>query len=111
MDAGATLTEHVAEAYVQDLAIADDKHTKNLTVMGRLWSDKNLIVVPNCRTVKHLIFHDCHGAAAAGHLGVPKSVQHIQRHFNWPNVWVEADAYVRHCFICQVNKGSTTKPN
>ena len=110
MDVDATLTERIAQAYEQGPALADDKHTKNLTFMEGLWWDKNLIVVPNCRTVTQLIFHDCRDAATAGHLGVRKTVQHIQRYFTRPNVWAEAEAYVRHCPSCQVNKGSSAKP-
>ena len=81
-----------------------------MTLMEGLWWDKNLTVMPNCRAVKQLIFHDCHDAATAGHLGVRKTEQHIQHYLMWPNVWAEAEAYVRHCPSCQVNKGSTAKP-
>ena len=75
----------IAAAYANDLAFQDDQHTKSWSFLDNLWWDGDRIVVPDSNAVKLQVLHDCHDAALAGHPGVRKTVQHIQRHFTWDN--------------------------
>ena len=71
------IVSRIADAYEADTIFADEKHTKNWSLIENLWWDQDQIVVPNNKEVKNLIFHEFHDAAHAGHLGIRKTVKNI----------------------------------
>ena len=55
---------------------------------------------------RDLITSECHDTRYAGHLGVRKTLELIQRDFYWPTVHADVTAYVQTCEECQRNKPS-----
>ena len=53
---------------------------------------------------------ECHDTQYAGHLGVKKTLELIQRDFYWPTVQADVTAYVQTCEECQRNKPSNQRP-
>ena len=52
---------------------------------------------------------ECHDTRYAGHLGLKKTLELIQRNFYWPTVQANVTAYVQTCKECQRNKPSNQK--
>ena len=55
---------------------------------------------------RDLIMSECHDTRHAGHLGVKKTLELIQRDFYWPTIQADVTAYVQMCEECQRNKPS-----
>jgi hypothetical protein len=72
---------------------------------GRLYY-KQRLYIPNDRTLKTRILHECHDAALAGHLGRDKTIEQVKRRFYWPKMDADIEPYVTSCDACQRNKPS-----
>jgi hypothetical protein len=72
---------------------------------GRLYC-KQRLYIPNDRTLKTRILHECHDAASAGHLGKDKTIEQVKKRFYWPKMDEEIALYVTSCDACQRNKPS-----
>ena len=68
--------------------------TKMLRFKGRLW-------VPPEASVKAEILRRYHDDPLAGHFGVRRTEDLIQRHFHWKGMHAEIQEYVRSCAVCQ----------
>ena len=62
---------------------------------------KDRIWIPAEATVKAEILRHFHDDPLAGHFGVNRTEELIQRHFHWKNMRKEIQEYVRSCAICQ----------
>ena len=62
-------------------------------------------------TYRDLVMRECHNARYAGHLGMKKTTELIQRDFYWPTLGQDVENYVRTCEECQRNKASNQKPS
>ena len=58
---------------------------------------------------RNLILKECHDAQYAGHLGVKKTTELIQRDFYWPTLLQDVVVYVQISEECQRNKPSNQK--
>jgi len=72
---------------------------------GRLYY-KHRLYIPNDRTLKTRILHECHDTALAEHLGRDKTIEQVKRRFYWPKMDDDIEAYVISCDACQRNKPS-----
>jgi len=72
---------------------------------GRLYY-KHRLYIPNDRTLKTRILHECHDTTLAGHLGRDKTIEQVKRRFYWPKMDDDIEAYVTSCDACQRNKPS-----
>ena len=61
-----------------------------------------------CRT---MVLRECHDARYAGHLGIRKTTDLLQRDFYWPTLVQDVEEYVKTCEECQRNKASNQKPS
>lgn len=57
-----------------------------------------------------MILAESHETAIAGHVGVEKTVESIQRVYYWPKIREDVESYVQSCVVCQQNKASDQKP-
>ena len=62
-------------------------------------------------TYRDLVLRECHDARYAGHLGMRKTAELIQRDFYWPTLVQDVEQYVRTCEECQCNQASNQKPS
>ena len=47
-----------------------------------------------------------HDSRVAGHMGMDKTMELVDRNFYWPEMAKDIEDYIRHCEDCQKNKAS-----
>ena len=95
--------------YCDDPRFADPEFCKSLDYRGGYWYDKQgKIIVPTPCVQAVIQAH--HSNLFAGHFGVRKTVDLIQRNFTWPGLRAEVYRYVTACDHCQRNKFRRGKP-
>ena len=67
-------------------------------------------MVPNDTAIKRDILSHCHDSPTAGHFGVHKTCELVQRTYHWPKLRQFVKKFVTTCDICQRNKSTTHKP-
>jgi hypothetical protein len=109
-----TCVQELLSDYAQDAELAEIWSTPTApyskTEQGLLYKDNGTkLCVPQGK-LRLVILHDAHDSISAGHLGIDKTVEHMQRRFYWPRMRQDVQEYVRSCGSCQRNKKSTQKP-
>ena len=105
------LNRAIKEAYASDEWFSDPLRTANLTHTHEgYWLKGDKVVVPNCKSVKHQIMHAHHDVPSAGHPGAARTMEKVARHYWWPALRADVEAYVRTCDSCQRMKSSTQSP-
>ena len=59
--------------------------------------------------IRDLILKECHNSRYAGHLGMKKTEELVQRDFFWPTLHQDVTSYVQTCEECQRNKASNQR--
>ena len=57
------------------------------------------LVIPDSKTLKHLLLHEAHDVAHAGHMGRHKTYEKLSRRVWWPGMYADTEG-------CQGVKGS-----
>jgi len=60
------------------------------------------LVVP--ASIRTDIIKEYHDATTAGHPGIKKTIELVERHFWWPDLHKDVKSYVQSCQSCQKNK-------
>ena len=68
------------------------------------------VCVPDVPGLRLRLLRDLHDAPSAGHGGVKKTLDLVQRDYWWDGVRKDVEAYVRACDSCQRMKASNQKP-
>ena len=100
-------------------AYQNDKETKRL--LEKQDAEKDFCVVQNKLfytgkgrmqlylpqgAYRDFIMNECHDTRYAGHLGMKKTEELVQRDFYWPTLHQDVTSYVQTCEECQRNKAS-----
>ena len=64
---------------------------------GKVW-------IPNDPSLPMKIMEAEHDSQVAGHMGMHKTMELVDRNFNWPEMAKDIEDYVRSCEDCQKNK-------
>ncbi len=81
---------------------------KDFTISNSFLLFKGKIYVPpNCRPS---ILNICHDSPSAGHFGIKKTINLINRDFWWPSLLLDVKNYVRSCDTCSRSKDNRHKP-
>jgi len=81
---------------------------KDFSISNSFLLFKNKIYVPpKCRSS---ILNICHDSPSAGHFGIKKTINLINRDFWWPSLQSDVKDYIRSCEICSRSKDSRHKP-
>jgi len=70
----------------------------------------NKIYVPNIESLRTTLLRSHHDSILAGHQGVLKTLELLQRNYCWLGLHRDVDQYVRGCAICQQTKSLRQKP-
>ncbi|KAL3675441.1 hypothetical protein R1sor_025389 [Riccia sorocarpa] len=70
---------------------------------GRVW-------IPQETSLRHTILAECHDSPIAGHVGIEKTLETLQRVFYWPKMKEDTANYVRSCGECQQIKATNQAP-
>ena len=76
---------------------------------GLWWTHDGKVAVPATMTLDVITAH--HDALQAGHFGVRRTTDLVQRRFWWPSLRRHIRQYVESCTYCQANKSVTQKPH
>ena len=71
---------------------------------------KGRLVVPNQRSLVHELLRLHHNEPIAGHWGIQKTMELVQRKFKWEGIRLDIDEYIQACPICQGNSAPRHKP-
>ena len=103
-------------------AYKNDKETKR--ILENLDTEKDFCVVQNKifytgkgrmqlylpqGDIRDFILNECHDSRYAGHLGMKKTEELVQRDFYWPTLHQDVTSYVHTCEECQRNKASNLR--
>ena len=69
---------------------------------GKVW-------IPSDPSLRKLIMESEHDSRVAGHMGMDKTMELVDRNFYWPEMAKDIEDYVRSCEDCQKNKASRHK--
>ena len=75
---------------------------------GVIYTSEEKVYVPNNRTIKTRIMHECHDATMSGHLGTAKTLERCTRSFYWPRMHDEVRTYVQSCMACRQQTQQST---
>ena len=90
------------------------KNSTQLTDGIRYLTDRNgtkrIYIPEDATSLQQSILQLHHDSAAAGHLGVDKTLASILRFFYWPRIAATVRDYVSSCDDCQHNKPTNSQP-
>ena len=69
---------------------------------GKVW-------IPSDPSLSKLIMESEHDRRVAGHMGMDKTMELVDRNFYWPEMAEDIEDYVRSCEDCQKNNASRHK--
>ena len=92
------------ESYAVNGAVLADT-----TYKDRMLYYKGKISLPSDEALKKMVFENEHDTRVAGHMGMDKTLQMINRNFYWPRMAKDIEDYVCTCNNCQRNKASCHK--
>jgi hypothetical protein len=104
-------TEWEAEirtAVAADAWFAQPANVKGLLCKEGLWFKGDRIVLPEA--LRSQCMQQVHDSPVAGHKGVTKTLELVQRYYWWPTVRKDVTHYVTTCASCQRNKARNVKP-
>ena len=70
--------------------------------IGKVW-------IPSDPALRLKIKEAKHDSKVAGHIGMDKTMEMVDRNFNWPEMTKDMEDYVRSCEDCQKNKAARHK--
>ena len=77
---------------------------------GLVVDDRERVLVPCDAEIRTLLISEAHDAPMAGHFGMDKTLELLQRYWTWKDLRKDVRDYVRSCISCQRIKHSTRKP-
>ena len=80
------------------------------TSNGLLLYKGERLVVPNQRSLVHELLRLHHDAEIAGHWGIQKTLELLQRKFKWEGMRQDVEEYVQTCPVCQGIAAPRHKP-
>ena len=82
----------------------EGKFTANITYRDGMLYRKGKIWVPSDPSLRKQIMESEHDSRVAGHMGMDKTSELIDRNFYWPGMAGDIEDFVRSCEDCQKNK-------
>ena len=98
------------DEYQELLAKAGKEGSGYHSWKGLVVDDQGRVVIPNDNEIRTLLLSEAHDSPLAGHFGMDKTLEMVQRHWTWKGVQKDVREYVKSCLECQRAKSSTTKP-
>ena len=92
--------------------LEDEEQAQHLgyTIQSGVIYHGGQIVVPDDDEIRTRIISSKHDTPLAGHRGITKTIQLIQRNFTWKKLKESVSAFVQTCDMCNRTKRSLRKP-
>jgi hypothetical protein len=105
------IEDALREGYAMDDQFQDRAHTYDFDQDDEgLWWYNMRLVVPNNAALRTRIISEHHDLPLAGHRGITKTIELVQRHFWWDSLRSDVTAFVQTCDVCQRCKASRQAP-
>ena len=101
---GLSLIAQICEGYAADRFIAKEQEASaggKLNLVHGQWKHKDAFYVPDVLGLRASVIREHHAPAHAGHPGVARTQELVQRSFWWPSLLNDVSAYVCGCVPCQ----------
>jgi hypothetical protein len=106
-----SLEDALREGYAMDDHFRDQAYTYDFEQDDEgLWWYNMRLVVPDVAELRKRIMSEHHDSPLAGHRGIAKTVDLVQRHFWWESLRSDVTAFVHTCDVCQRSKASRQAP-
>ncbi|SJL01314.1 uncharacterized protein ARMOST_04634 [Armillaria ostoyae] len=83
------------------------EHERGITEKDGILYYDNRIYVPRHPSLRGEIISQSHDHITAGHPGIAKTRELVQREYWWPKIQKDVEAYVKGCETCQRTKSNT----
>ncbi|SJL06853.1 uncharacterized protein ARMOST_10195 [Armillaria ostoyae] len=83
------------------------EHERGITEKDGILYYDNRVYVPRHSSLRGEIIAQSHDHITAGHPGIAKTRELIQREYWWPKIQKDVEAYVKGCETCQRTKSNT----
>ena len=77
---------------------------------GLVVDEGGRIVMPKDDEIRTLVLSEAHDSPLAGHFGIEKTLEIVQRRWTWKGLQKDVKDYVQSCVRCQRSKNNTHKP-
>ena len=88
--------------------INDDKYISNYEIKNGIFYKDSLIVLP-MDNLRIEMFQSMHNSPTAGHYGLFKTLELIQRKFYWLGMKRDVAKFIKSCHVCTRNKSARHK--
>ncbi|CAM6099004.1 unnamed protein product [Calypogeia fissa] len=100
----------LVQAIKEDKEIQEAINDKQVSLVHGVTVKDAKVWIPADSSLRTSILSEAHDTPVAGHLGVRKTIDQLQRAYWWPHMNRDVEAYVRSCLGCQQKKSSNQKP-
>ncbi|SJL13333.1 uncharacterized protein ARMOST_16773 [Armillaria ostoyae] len=83
------------------------EHERGITEKDGILHYDNRVYVPRHSALRGEIISQSHDHITAGHPGIAKTRELVQREYWWPKIQKDVEAYVKGCETCQRTKSNT----
>ncbi|SJL08520.1 uncharacterized protein ARMOST_11884 [Armillaria ostoyae] len=83
------------------------EHERGITEKDGILYYDNRVYVPRHSSLRGEIISQSHDHITAGHPGIAKTRELVQREYWWPKIQKDVEAYVKGCETCQRTKSNT----
>ncbi|SJL00960.1 uncharacterized protein ARMOST_04273 [Armillaria ostoyae] len=83
------------------------EHERGITEKNGILYYDNRVYVPRHSSLRGEIISQSHDHITAGHPGIAKTRELVQREYWWPRIQKDVEAYVKGCETCQRTKSNT----
>ena len=99
---------YLLDDYTRERLQQPDKHSDCVVKDGLLYDRADRLVIPDDRALKTRILYELHDNRLAGHMGITKTEELVNRLFSWKGIREDITAYVNDCVVCQLSKTATS---
>ncbi|KAL3681508.1 hypothetical protein R1sor_024464 [Riccia sorocarpa] len=107
---GADFWTKLVDATKTDAEIVAAETAKGVTMKQGIVFKEGRVWIPQDAHLRRIILAEGHESALAGHVGIEKTLEALQRVFYWPRMKEDVVMYVRSCGECQQIKASNQAP-
>lgn len=105
-----SLLDAMLQAYRDHPLFSDPEYTNGYELDSNgLWRYNDRIVVPDDSALRTRVISTHHDIPTAGHRGIRKTLELVERGFYWPDMKQHVAAYVSSCDLCQRMKSNSQK--
>ena len=97
------------EEYLGVIEQARDPATDLKVFQGLIWDAQGRVHIPRDAEIRTLLISEAHDSPMAGHFGIERTLEIVQRRWHWRGIQRDVREYVKTCAICQRAKHANTK--